>query len=487
MFTEHFLNTLCKCSISDCDGIPAIFSDIQDILFFYEKDNKGIPDEQRIKFDLCKSALKLRLNGHTGSNCLDNIITSKKFESIENFLDSISLNPLKEDEIPGIIKHVKSIKKLTASLSNFYQMREFVDNFAYNNFDSVDDALEEYERLLTSAYSTYSFEKRSEDVVSLKSLNLLDDEYDSVLEIIGNNYSGKSSISTGYKKIDEVINYGFEPGRTYIFAGSSGSGKSTLMLNFIRNIISKPKKKETELNELYAYITLENYIDESLLRLYCSCNAKTSREILNHYESGERDNIRPFFKDLCQKNGTNLDMQYFVPQTVSAIDILMYLEDLKKKHEGRSVLKCVFIDYFDLLKPSMSSDMYRLELGRIAIDLKVLAATLKIPVVTITQLNRSAYDRKEKDKLSLSMMGESIKKVEHSDFVALLDHNQDYDDDSFKEKDHGTLSIFIGKNRSGSKNKLLKMRTNYSKFYIEEGTTDAVPIDTIEISSDAIL
>ena len=88
------------------------------------------------------------------------------------------------------------------------------------------------------------------------------------------------------------------------------------------------------------------------------------------------------------------------------------------RYEGKAVLKGVYVDYLDLLRAGQVFDLHRLEMGQVTIDMKVAAVMQGIPWVTVTQLNRGAYDPKE--NLSLANMSESIKKVEHSDFVGIL-------------------------------------------------------------------
>ena len=82
--------------------------------------------------------------------------------------------------------------------------------------------------------------------------------------------------------------------------------------------------------------------------------------------------------------------------------------------------------------------------------------------------HNSGYDHKE--GLSLTQLSESIKKVEHADFVALLRATSKVEDefDMKSKSDDGVLSIHIGKNRSGPKNKIINLKTKFSNFRIDD-------------------
>ena len=119
-----------------------------------------------------------------------------------------------------------------------------------------------------------------------------------------------------------------------------------------------------------------------------------------------------------------------------------------------------------IIKSGKEYDVYRLELGQVTLLMKAVAVLENIPLITVTQLNREGYD---KESFSLTQMGESIKKVEHSDFVALL-KNQDEEE---KIGDFCKLDVFIGKNRCGPKNKKLQLLSKFSHFLIKDGVKGA--------------
>src|ERR1035437_135061 len=91
--------------------------------------------------------------------------------------------------------------------------------------------------------------------------------------------------------------------------------------------------------------------------------------------------------------------------------------------------------------------------------------------------HNSAYNDKEES--SLANMGESIKKVEHSDHVALIRNKVDEKDekDMRVASEIGQFKISIGKNRSGPKNVCVNLKSNFSKFKIfDDNSPDYNPL-----------
>ena len=67
-------------------------------------------------------------------------------------------------------------------------------------------------------------------------------------------------------------------------------------------------------------------------------------------------------------------------------------------------------------------------------------------------------------------MSESIKKVEHADFVGLL-KLQDVDQQN--QTQFTDLDLFIGKNRSGPKDRKVTLRSDFSRFLIKDNVKSA--------------
>lgn len=486
MLTDQFLNLVCTtCISSNPLFTPLIASDCHDILTFYETQDEGIPLQSQIKFDLAKILAKLRSEGQKPDTVLENVRGSGKYKELDDFIVAISKTSKLDtaDNAREAINQIDKKLKITTSMADFSRLKDFVENFESNGYDTIDQAFKAYESTVSGLYSRLSSMKRRENTTAVRSLDLFDGDYAPVLKQIKDNNSGKNVVPTGYKELDRYMGGGFQPGRLYIFSGTSNDGKSALLMNFIRNQLEKPETKVHDGDEydIYLYITLENLIDESLVRLYSSVSNKKSRDITGNWEN-EQHNVRQMMREKQEKTKSRIIMEFFPATSISVHDIITLIQQTYEKHGDKGHIKGIFVDYLDLIRSGQKFDLYRLELGQVAIDLKCLAVTMQIPVVTVTQLNRSGYDKGE--RMSLGMMSESIKKVEHADFVGLLrslEKVEDYKVDL--NPDEGLLLIEIGKNRSGEKNRRIFMKTNFSKCLITDtGRETIIKLD--EISGD---
>jgi replicative DNA helicase len=129
---------------------------------------------------------------------------------------------------------------------------------------------------------------------------------------------------------------------------------------------------------------------------------------------------------------------------------------------GKGTIAGIFIDYLDLLTTDSPYDMYRLELAKLVLSLKSMAIHYNIPVITATQLNRTAYRVENPKDLGADQLGESIKKIEHSDVVVVL-----------HKVDRNGKDVVIGKIakfRSGRSGYAIESNVDFSKYKFSEFT-----------------
>jgi replicative DNA helicase len=262
------------------------------------------------------------------------------------------------------------------------------------------------------------------------------------------------------------MNGGFEPTRLYIYGGTSGDGKSVLLMNYLKNAVesSKDTNENGKLN-IFTYYTLENLIDESLVRLYCNIENIKITDLIEQFDE-KKPVIEKKLKEWQMDHHSKIVMSYFPPTLTSVSDLVSYSETIKQRAANKGVLKGTYVDYLDLLKSGQTFDLHRLEMGQVTIDMKVAAVMQGIPWISVTQLNRNAYD--EKEEVTLANMSESIKKVEHSDHVSMIKNKVELKDerDPRSSSEFGEFKISIGKNRSGPKNVFVLLKSCFSKFKI---------------------
>ena len=472
MITESFLNSCFSIVLSKTDKVKknaTLYRDILTVLSFYDKkNNTEIPVSIKPKLECLKKVCELSLDGKMEENVIDSVSLTSKYTQLHDFLDDKFNEKLKDIEVEDIVKQIRLRKKLLSLLSNYDKLSEFLDIIKDGTFDSTDDIVEDYEVMVKELYSNMMTENRGVAIESTASLDLLNDDYNYALEMIQTKYERKNSIPTGFHVLDnEVLNGGFEPSRLYIFGGSPGSGKSTLVNNFIVNCATKnlsfnlnnqPIQNNNEIQNVYIYITLENTIEESLLRTYQPMFNKKLNTVLQEISSGI--NIKQLIVDKLQSTNSTIIMKYFPATSISGLDIMAVCDDVISQY-GEGCIKGLYVDYLDLLKADTKYDMYRLELGHITLSLKRIAVDYNIPVIAPTQLGRGSYRVKESRDLNLDLISEAVKKVEHADFVGLM--AKDPNDDKL-------VHCRIGKNRSGKANVNIEFKVNFDMFKFIEGT-----------------
>jgi len=474
MITEGFINscfTVILCNNSKVRKDKTLFRDIVEIVKFSE-DRKSIeiPVTVQTKVDCLKKICEMKIDGRETDNVIDSILVSNKFDNIAEFvLAKISEEP-NEKTMEDNIRQIRLRKKLNNLFSNVDNVEELLETVKNGNFDSIDDVVLDFDNVVKVLYSNLMEEQRVAMVEATSSLDLVKDDFDHVKDQIIKKYERVNATPTGYPVFDnEILHGGFEPSRLYVFGGGSGSGKSTILNNFIDNAatidksfmaapINQNQDEGTEkVKDVYLYITMENTIEESFLRTYQDIFEKTNREVLA--EIGQGIDIKKRLLDKLDKNNSTIIMKYFPPKSISCVDLMMVLDDVILEY-GKDSIRGLYVDYLDLMKTDLKYDLYRIELGDITLGLKALAVEYNIPVITLTQLSRSAYRTEQANQLNLDQMGESIKKVEHADFVALLVKDQ------YNEK---IVLLKVAKNRSGKSNISVEFHVNFEHFKFIRG------------------
>jgi len=436
-----------------------VFRDIQNILAFLEKQkNIEIPISMENKFRCLQNLSFMRANGKSVANSIDSITSSEKYKDLKAYLNKISSVELSSQEINDYIQQILMKKKIINIFSNFDDLNFLTESLNEGTFESLDDIILKYEKTIKKLYRNLSNQNRTELIENSSSLNFEKDDFTWVLNKTLSKYDSLSTTPSGFQILDDyVFNHGgFEPSRLYIIAGMPGSGKST----FLNNLIVKsatlnwgnPEKKK-----VYVYVTMENTIEEALLRTYQALYLKKTRDVIEEIKNGV--DIKKRFQEKLEVNNAVIIMKYFRPDSVTPTDLSSLIQDIKMEYGDDSIVG-LYVDYLDLLTIDFHEDLYRLKLGYITMELKTVAVEHNIPLIVPTQLGRGSYKIKDANSLTLDLVTESVKKVEHSDTIMLLGR------DPF---DNNKVLMSIGKNRSGVSNVKLEFDVDFTRFNFKNG------------------
>lgn len=437
----------------------ALYKEILDVLHFSEKkESLEIPVTVQSKVDCLKKICQLFLEDRTIENIIDSISFSENFKQHKDFLDAKMTEDISEKNFQDSIKQIRLRTKINTLFENHDELSDVLDSIKDGSFDSIDDLIEDYEITIKRLYSNMMESNRSLSIEAAASLDLVKDDFTHVVDMIKKKYDRTNRTSTGFDYLDRgIMNGGYEPSRLYVYGGGSGAGKSTILNNTIYKSATAPittdvSFKQGEINKVYVYVSLENTIEEALMRTYQPMFDRTSQQMLQ--ELGQGVDIKKLLMEQFARNGSTIVMKYFPAMSIGPLDLMGVLDDVIDEY-GKESIAGLYIDYLDLLKTDTKYDLYRIELGHITLSLKTLAVEYNIPVITGSQLTRNVYRVDDSHKLSLDMMSESIKKVEHADFVMLL--AKDPVNDTIV---HGK----VGKNRSGKANASVDFKVNFEMF-----------------------
>ncbi|MEY9877939.1 replicative DNA helicase [Streptacidiphilus sp. MAP12-33] len=250
------------------------------------------------------------------------------------------------------------------------------------------------------------------------------------LESIGSRRGAMSGIPTGFADLDTLTN-GFHPGQLVVLASRPAVGKSMLALDWIRLAAIKHKFPTV-------LFTLESGRNDVAMRIL----AAESRVALHHMRTGamtDEDSRR-----LARRIQVLNDSPLFVQDSGHATftDIRAQSRRLVDQHDVRLIV----IDQLQMLTYGTRPFASRYEeVSEISRCLKLLAKELNVPVLALSELNRSPENRADKRPM-LSDLRDSGTLEENADLVILLHRDDPYERDSPRA---GEADLIVAKHREG--------------------------------------
>jgi replicative DNA helicase len=290
----------------------------------------------------------------------------------------------------------------------------------YSEEGDVDDAVDSAQAEVYQVTES----RMSEDYIQLS--ELLPAALDEI-EAISSGVT-KEGVMTGFKDLDALTN-GFHAGNMVVLAARPGVGKSTLGLDIARH--ASIKNGDTSV-----IFSLEMSRSEITMRML-SAEARVG---LNNIRSGSLSDEE--WGRLAKRMGEISEAPLFIDDSanLSLMEIRAKARRLKQRHN----LKLIVIDYLQLMTSGKKVENRQQEVSEFSRNLKLLAKELNVPIIAISQLNRSPEQRSDK-KPMLSDLRESGSIEQDADVVILLHRDEMYDSQSRS----GEADLIVAKHRNG--------------------------------------
>ncbi|WP_103602661.1 replicative DNA helicase [Campylobacter concisus] len=258
-------------------------------------------------------------------------------------------------------------------------------------------------------------------------------------------------LDTGFKKLNEMIK-GFKNGDLIIVAARPGMGKTTLCLNFMSQVLKSGAG--------VVFFSLEMPAEQIMMRILSS---KTSIPLQDIMTGKIDDEAMARLSDAC---GEFSEYKLFVHDSgyVNIHQVRTQMRKLKAMHPEISL--CV-IDYIGLMMSTNNYADRHIQIAEISRGLKLLARELDMPIIALSQLNRSLESRANKRPM-LSDLRESGAIEQDADIILFVYRDEFYLEQEEKEKEKRASAegkeyksthvfnklqekaeIIVGKNRNG--------------------------------------
>ena len=250
---------------------------------------------------------------------------------------------------------------------------------------------------------------------------------------------GFSGLGCGFTALDRMTT-GFQPGTLIILAARPAMGKTACALSMARNMAIDYKKP-------VAIFSLEMTGQELALRLL-SAESQIEGKVLKmgHLKADEQARMRLAAQTLS-------DAPIYIDDTPQLS--IFELRAKARRLKDRFGIQMIFIDYLQLMTAASSDNNNRnsnreQEISMISRQLKALSKELGIPVLAMSQLNRTVEGRNNNIP-QLSDLRESGAIEQDADIVIFIYRPEYYGINEYDggESTAGKADLIVAKHRSG--------------------------------------
>lgn len=429
--------------------------------------------------------------------------------------DNVLMSYIREklDDADNIIKSV-NFEKNQITDSECKIMNKFINErlqyiYIYQVKDEIIKELSVFDNIgFTSYYDVVNTlkEKLSKLLVKLQNISAPDelirqfnfsgDQFIDLLSQVVNKAKKPSTVlMTGIRQLNAILSPGFQSGRMYTFLGGTGKFKSGTLWNItdqLRQFNPQIKPVENGMRKVLLFVTMENTIYETIIRLFDMYNpgVKDIKEM-------EVEEVAKILREeghfeFTDDAGIDIEMRYYSDLEIATSNLYTLIQELAD--QGKQVIALI-LDY--ILKLNSDKEHHGDERTRISYagrELKALAQYYDIPVITAMQINREGnsileatmQDNKEDIGrfIGNSYIGQCWDLVQESDWVCFIN----------LEMQKSTGKWFLSFKRTKIRGKPDPMALDYfnhpfvnnNGIRLEPDVNKPEPISVISLASDLV-
>jgi replicative DNA helicase len=359
----------------------------------------------------------------------DLITVSEWLDSHQLIGDAGGVEHLTEiaSNIPGAA-NIKAYAEIVREKSVLRQLVQIGNQLAEKSFNTEgrtsDELLEDAEKDV--------FSIREQTLKSKSGFQNIKDLLLQAIEAIEENSEsdgGITGIPTGFIDFDKKTN-GLQNSDLVIVAGRPAMGKTSFAMNIVESAAIAN-------NSSVAIFSMEMSSLQLTMRMLSSLSRINSGKL----KTGNLTDRE--WPSLAQNQQILAQSRIFIDDTpaLSPMEVRARCRRLKRQHG----LDLIVIDYLQLMQIKGSENRVN-EISEISRSLKGLAKELDVPVIALSQLNRSLEQRPNKRPI-MSDLRESGAIEQDADLIVFIYRDEVYNEDSMHK---GKAEIILGKHRHGS-------------------------------------
>jgi replicative DNA helicase len=383
--------------------------------------------------DIFKACLEL----FNADNALSEEFIISYLKEKKIFKEDVIVEIMTTTPLPLSQGYIDELKKYTKRRKLLHISHKI--NQGLNDYDDTNELVEDIERELYKI-SIESTQKDFRDATDIVRSTL---EY--IKEMKSREGEVISGLDTGFDMLNSKTS-GFGKGDLIIIAARPSMGKTAFALNIASSLLSNRKG--------VAIFSLEMPAEQLMLRMISSRTSLPLQDLrignLNDFQWSNVLNVMNEF----EKNSLFVDDD-------GNLSISLLRKKIRKLKARHPEISMIIIDYLQLMASKSNKDRHQ-EVADISRGLKLLARELDIPIIALSQLNRSLESRPDKRPM-MSDIRESGAIEQDADLILFVyrddvykireerekaQKNKDYKM-TIEEKEVEEAEIIIGKNRNG--------------------------------------